>query len=747
MKLKNMKRPFGSLSSVALAVTILTSSPLSGHAQLANYIQDIHAKNYSIEKVPGFGPNYVIAGTYFDKGSFGAVPRSAVGSGIQFMYVNALGNLNIDPLTGFSVTRKYTFPEYADIRCVDVVTYTSSEAIIVAQARTVISQNPTHGTRDILLVLTVDISSGNLLSSRELAYNTPTQGDYGNIYATHAIYHEDKSNNNSYLYICGYDGFETQLNNYPEFIPSGTNCADKRILVMKYDIDNHAGNPNSEVIATRTWDYPWSTCTPVPDYPEIYDFDMAMRLVPIDDGSGDIYVTGSTNSDFVWYSNGSVSAAYPSYGSGTLSLRIDETDNGMGSGLNTVAIRPFIERKDGGAGVPSNLEVFEQGYGAFEDNTGNGLYVFSNEYEPNNSAGYGVKTSTETIKVTYVDKATLDFNQHIVSPGDFYPPCSCTVWHYIVQDYHRVSFGPIDYNWGTQVLESPNGTDKVYLAGLQSGWDAANCGSLNGNNPPTLTTNINPFMSELEPTWTTGATNNIGINSVNFWKTYFTQDGTSYFDDLGGGLSNITWATEFVAKTPNLLNISFMAPRWDKARSVVGVKYITTDENGDMPATTTQCANSFQNCTVNYSVTQIYDAWYFGSHVEDEPVVVASDGVFNDVFTPATPVDCDGGGLYKPTTIENVNQSEIANVVFDVYPNPAQSFVNVKLNGVVGEGVQVTVALYNLMGQQVAELYTGAATGLETERKLDLPSVSSGVYMLIISSEGVDIQTERLSIH
>lgn len=718
--------------SLMLAALTFTIDPAIG--QVMNYNNLENLKNYSIEQVPGGSDDDMIAaGTIF--GTTVSSPRSKVGEAIHFLYLKRDGQYHVSSGGAYSVGVRYDFPEYADVRCVDIVPYTNTEAIIVAQARA--DNHALHGSRDIILVLTVDIADGTLLSTKELAYTYPIDGDYGNIYALHAIYHEDKSNNNSYLYICGYDAMETQIgsmtsNGYPGFEPAyGPLCFDKRILVMKYDIDNHAGSGTGpQVLASRTWDYPWVSCVLNFNYPVIYDFDMAMRLVPLNDGTGDIYVTGSTNSDYVYETTGPFPTSYPKYGSATLSLRIDETDAG-GVGLNTVALRPFIEREWSFSGsYEDDLDMYEHGYGAFEDNTGNGLYVFSNVYEPNNTVGYGYKTMAEGIRMTYIDKATLDFNN---STGD----------------QHRVAFHYIDYNWGTQVMPSLNGNNKLYLVGLQSGWDA-NCGapSSSGYVAPASPSNINPFMSEIEPVWSVGTPNTIGINNVNFWNTYFTSNGTTYFDDLGGGLSNITWSTEFAVAKNNggISYMSFMGPIKDKVTNSLNVKYTRTDAMGNITSVGNPiCDNSYQNCLPQYSITDISDGWEFSTHTEAEPLVEVFDGSTPFTLFTASPQNCVGTGQHKPTSIPQV--VSINDVVFDVYPNPAQSFVNVKLNGVVGEDVQVTVALYNVMGQQVAELYTGAATGLETERKLDLPSVSSGVYMLIISSEGVDIQTERLSIH
>ncbi|MEZ5016894.1 MAG: T9SS type A sorting domain-containing protein [Flavipsychrobacter sp.] len=736
------------ITKAALTIALGLSS-LSSFGQatvINNYTTGENLKNYAVEEVPGSNGNAMImAGTIFGTGTI-ASPRTKQGESIHFMYTTGAGDLQWGGTYSVGVRYDLT-PEYEDVRCVDIVPYTSTEALIVVEARAL--NHPRHNTRDLILVLRINIADGRLLNTYEIASPLPQSGDYANIYATHAIYHEEYNggtpSGNSYLYICGYDGLETDLggpgrlfgDGTPNFIPQwGPSCQDKRILLIKFDIDNNI-NPTPQVVGAKTYDKPWVQCSVDQVYPELYDFDMAMRIVPMNDGTGDLYITGSTNSDYIYDNSkySSTPAMWLSYGSATLSLRVDEAGTGGGA-FNTVALRPFIENKvlPFGGETPSNLRMFEHGYGAFEDNLNTGLYVFSNAFLPDNSTmgtpsspGTGFKTYAEMIRMTYIDKATLNFTPYTQN--------------------HRIAFSAIDYNWGTQVLPSPNGTDKLYLAGLQSGWDQGNCGNpTNGNNPPTLSNNINPFMAEIEPTW---SGTNIGINNINFWKTYFTQNNTGYFDDLGGGLSNITWATEFVANNPNLnARISFMAPKWDPNSNVLGVKYYRTDGNGDLSTATTLCNNSYQHCTPVYSDIDIADGWWNYDQIEDPNIsLITTDGSVPFKLLIPAPAKCKDFWFYKPSGVANANTKGLDNAQFEVYPNPANTYVSVKVKGEVEDDAPVSIALYNVMGQHVASLYDGTALKLKSDYRMELPSsLATGVYILKVTSKGSELHTQSVSI-
>ncbi|MBN8671226.1 MAG: T9SS type A sorting domain-containing protein [Chitinophagales bacterium] len=712
---------------IGISITTLSISPFKSDSQvIRSYLQNNNVKNYSIEEVPlTLGNEFVMAGTIFDN----ALPsnkRAAIGKGINFMRVDALGKTSLytGTIPNYVVSKRYDFNQYADVRCIDIVPYTNSQSLIVANARFV---DPSHSgdfryNKDLVLVLRVENASGNLLNTYELAYPT-TPGEphwgYDNIYATHAIYH------NGYLFVCGYDGIETSYPNYPEYIPhNGPSCYDKRALVLKFDI-----NGTNTVLNTRTWDYPWVNCSTTEEYPNIYDFDMALRMIPLSNGK--IYVTGTTNSDFSYETRPPFPTMIPSYGSGTLSLLVDNA-------LNTVAIRPFIEHNLMYAEPPYvgyHDGFYEQGFGAYEETVGSatGLYVFSNKFEPRNE-GYGITEGATIPRMTYIDKNSLNFGK--------YP------------DIHRYAWRAIDYDWGTQVLPSPNaiisGTNRLYLAGLQYGWDLGNYPVPTApNKQPNIINNISPFLAELEPTFTVGSPSTIGLTNTYFWHVYFNMNNTGYFKDLGGGLSNPYWATEFVANSILTTGPVFTSPSWNPiANGGVGAlnhKFTRTDAFGDITTGYTDCDNSYMNAPhADFYTIDITDAWFFNRHEEDVPTVSSVSVSFSDVLHSFSyDPYCGETGYnpyYKSTGITHVN----TNNEFDVYPNPANGYVFVKSN-VVDNNQKITVELINMIGQQIAILYSGTANAIN-DKQLQLKDIAKGAYMIKISSNNETLHNAKLLV-
>lgn len=754
-ELKGFFRNLNPLSRGARLLTLFTfcSLSLSGNAQIKTYQEGDNVKNYSIiERPASGGGEYLMVGTMFGQSVF--TPRSQQGYALHFMRVDAAGTpLLSSIMPNYIVTMQFDFrSEFADVRAVDIVPYTNQESIVIMQARSVSSD---LGNRDLIVVLKVDNDNG-VITGRYDLYSTlnPAEGNPSNLYATHAIYHEDKGDGNHYLYICGYDGTDTEIGSpystgYPEYTPGfGPSCADKRILVLKFDIDNISPS----VVAARTWDYPWVSCSISDDMPVIYDFDMAMRLVPMNDGTGDIFVTGSTNSDFAWESAPPTPALTPMYGCATLVLKIDETNSGPGGGaLETMALKPFIEHEALTLNGYRYLDAYEYGFDAFVVPGGSGIYVFSNTFEPYAAAGFGYKNYGETIRMTYVGVSTTPQTPFAI-PYYAASPNSFVYSVYPSADRHRLAFPPIDYNWGTQVMEStnpptPGANHRLYMSGLQTNWFCN--GPVNGNMPPS-NVNVNPFLAEFEPVWTPGSPSVISLNATHFWKTYFTQTGTNYFDDLGGGLSNIGWATQFMADDPSgNPNVVMTAPRWNNNTSALNHKFINTDANGDINTGNLNCDQSYQDCMPNYDYNaDLADGWFFGPHTEDEPAIATrTTGNRPSKIYPVSSTDCDDpsyGPSYKPTSVQQVASVDEAR--FDIFPNPTQSFVNVKMNGQVKGDANISISLYSVMGQKVAELYTGKANDLVSGRKLNIPSLASGVYVLTITSDGADVHTERITI-
>ena len=96
------------------------------------------------------------------------------------------------------------------------------------------------------------------------------------------------------------------------------------------------------------------------------------------------------------------------------------------------------------------------------------------------------------------------------------------------------------------------------------------------------------------------------------------------------------------------------------------------------------------------------------------------------------------GGVETPafclTSIKEIEN----NIFFDMYPNPASN--NVTVNLVDGLN-NVFVELVDMQGRLIVSYNNVTGTSM----KVDLSSVSNGVYFIRVSSEGT-IQTEKLIV-
>ena len=658
-----------------LALFVIFSIHFSGFSQtcIRTYLQSA-SKNYSIEAVPGTSyPNdeYVTAGTKFTGNQI-----FSQGAEIHFFRTDK---------TGTDLANKtYSDNNFIDERSVDVVPYTSTQSIIVAQVR------GSGDGGDNIKVLVVNNSDGSIALDKILS--NPGR----NLYALHAIYQ------NNLLYICGYIGTGTNYPNYPDYTPSpGT--SDKEIFVLSYDLNN--------TVSCLAIDFPFPND---PLYPS-YDFDMAIRMVPL--GTGNIFVTGSCNSDYV-YEDWIQQQSTPSFGSATLSLLVD-------ANLSVLALRPFL------APIPpvssEQKDVYEYGFGAYEDPNGDGLYVFSNTFLPA-SPSYGFSAYPKHIGMTYISKTSLNF----------------TPW----LEQRRLHFPDISHNWGTQVLGSNNSSQRLILAGLQDNWDVL-CSFPSAYLQPSQT-NINPFLAELSPTWNS-VSNTIGLNGIYFWKTYFTQYGTSYFNVLGGGISNIAWPTEFVSNKAanNTTDIVFMAPRSHNqlAFPTLGMKFTRTDINGDVATGNSTCDNSYEDCIPSSSqlwTSEIANGLFYPySYIGSMAIISVTNG--NSIAFTANFVDqwdCSSSSVYKPSTIDDMRGVEKS---INIYPNPANEYLEVDLN-LINNYATIEIELTDVTGRILRTLYKGPASNLVGNR-IQVDAISPGLYIAKIKANGEIVHQQKLAIN
>ena len=105
-------------------------------------------------------------------------------------------------------------------------------------------------------------------------------------------------------------------------------------------------------------------------------------------------------------------------------------------------------------------------------------------------------------------------------------------------------------------------------------------------------------------------------------------------------------------------------------------------------------------------------------------------------------VDTDGSASFSDPIDVNVGLAGDYN--FTTYPNPVSERATVEF--AVKEKEEVTIALYNTLGQRVKTIYRDTPPAEQTRQiALDTDGLSSGLYILRLQSEGVSA-TQRISV-
>lgn len=103
--------------------------------------------------------------------------------------------------------------------------------------------------------------------------------------------------------------------------------------------------------------------------------------------------------------------------------------------------------------------------------------------------------------------------------------------------------------------------------------------------------------------------------------------------------------------------------------------------------------------------------------------------------------DCDPGNPeYKPASVSELK----ANINTTLHPNPANNELNIRLEGAISG--ETEVLLVNVYGQKLAVLYKGGAEELKTTKKLQLPQLPTGIYMVQVFNKGQRTYSGKLKI-
>ncbi len=508
---------------------------------------------------------------------------------------------------------------------------------------------------------------------------------------------------NGLLYICGY---YTRGTAYPTQVTYQTS---KEIFYLSY-------NPVTQTVVNG---WRMNTYNDNTSFNPGTDYDMAVRMVPT--SNGDIYITGSCNIVRPIYDPNHIPIGATNdheYTAGTLNMLVY-------SNLNLNLINKPLSYPYGILGP--DINIGEHGQSMVEK--GGIFFNAGNYFEPDpNQPTQGFVPAPNFYHFTALDPSTLD----PMGPGN----------------ESRWQFAAFDYAWGLQTLPSLIGGD-VVLAGMTS--NASDECELWEMKP--TEDNYNPFLVDYS----------LGYDFLNNRITVSQNSARMYLSIYGTGKRNLgnsyhatrdwmynnTWSANFATQT-NVAGADYStltAPVWSSQFNTLAFKLIQGDQNGDVPS----CPESYTEC--------------FPDDHHIMPVVVCTTSVVAGATPPTVnyqpfftslnvsvtfsqnqvenleieTFDCAAGEFYYKQT---KSSSEIdALALTTIYPNPASTSVNINL---VSDAKNVKITLLDLTGRSIATLYEGDQAGLANE--IRLPVLSSGVYLLKISTDSVTLPIQKLII-
>ena len=132
--------------------------------------------------------------------------------------------------------------------------------------------------------------------------------------------------------------------------------------------------------------------------------------------------------------------------------------------------------------------------------------------------------------------------------------------------------------------------------------------------------------------------------------------------------------------------------------------------------------------------------WYYNN--------VADESINTDSFTPQENgvygvdiTDEFGCSLYEDILIENVSISELSHESLEIYPNPANDWVNIKYD--LQEKTSSTIRVISLTGKLLYE--NDLEANDRVEQSIPLYDISAGVYLVEIDIDDQKLY-RRLSI-
>ncbi len=615
---------------------------------------------------------------------------------------------------------------------------------------------PFAGTsyKDHITVMRVD-QEGNVIGPVKDIYdqtpgtsiNINLQTDGYNLYPTHSLYR------NKVLYICGYTTWQWSTFPYnPGFVH------DKKAFVMALDADPDNTGTYLTPIASATFDYLPGIVPDPNDSKKLYDYDIAMRMQWIEgpNNTDNLFVTGSVNGE---QNNSNGNATYTHYRSGIMNLILDP------STLSIVQEHPYMSQ-----GPIESEGDNEYGVALWEDDpTTHRYFMVGNKFKHETRSAFGG---------AYIDPYGFD-------------PRPDGIW---VNQVSSLVLGPSGSNWRsvkgkklwlTQILPTRNTSvrspqiigdaSKFLVAGMQAEPLATGFTDVPSDN------NVNAFIADMGLDYinplTTDKNAMLSLNGVLGWPTFTTNTGTGIvgtnannFYTLGGGLANIMWYHNFTARNylklsspqdgmddivlvaPKMMDHVYKSthPKYGTSDRYLGIKHIHVGaENYDYGYWDGVfggfCGRENKSdVTMNAENVTTLSPCVVGSltlNTRDISVAVDTLELLHNV-----PCAYEGGSepSYKTGTTSVAAKRNVVSAT-KVYPNPANDEVSIDIAKEIADDAAVKVVLTNIHGQVISELYNGNTKGT-AGKKMKLPQVATGLYIIHVYSNNTMIHQQKLSI-
>jgi len=96
--------------------------------------------------------------------------------------------------------------------------------------------------------------------------------------------------------------------------------------------------------------------------------------------------------------------------------------------------------------------------------------------------------------------------------------------------------------------------------------------------------------------------------------------------------------------------------------------------------------------------------------------------------------------MYEDTSlISRLKDITQENILFTIFPNPSSDFIEIKFSAKEIESAVDQVQIYNVIGQQVMKL----SDFVEILPRMDISSLSPGIYTIRLSAAGKNMETAR----